>query len=127
MPGSKFTSLSQLRTSLLRSQSRLDEALGLIVPLLESGQHPGFTVTLPAANWDGRAQTIQHASLLANSDYWYFVCADADCLAACGETGVKADNITTDDQITFHCEITPEEDLTIHILRLEVESENEQP
>lgn len=127
MPEYKLTSLSQLRTSLLRSQSRLSEALELIVPLLESGQHPGFTITLPAANWDGRAQTIQHKSLLASSDYWYYVCADADFFTACCETGVKADNVTTDGQITFRCEITPEEDLTIHILRLEVETENEQP
>ena len=39
---------------------------------------------------------------------------------AASETGVKANNITVDGQITFRCEVTPVEDLTIYILRLEV-------
>ena len=34
-------------------------------------------------------------------------------------------NITVDGQVTFHCEVTPVEDLTIYILRLEVEQSNE--
>lgn len=44
---------------------------------------------------------------------------------AASETGVKADNITTDGQITFRCEVTPVENLTLYILRLEVEQSNE--
>lgn len=86
---------------------------------------PLITVTLPAENWSGRAQTVQDESLLADSKYWYIVCADADCFMAASETGVKADNITVDGQITFHCEVTPVEDLTLYILRLEVEQNNE--
>ena len=38
----------------------------------------------------------------------------------CGDTGIRADNITTNGEATFHCEITPENDLTVNILRLEV-------
>ena len=53
------------------------------------------------------------------------MCADADCFMAASETGVKADNITTDGQVTFRCEVTPTENLTISILRLEVEQSNE--
>lgn len=53
------------------------------------------------------------------------VCADADCFMAVSETGVKADNITVNGQVTFHCEVTPTENLTIYILRLEVEQNNE--
>lgn len=131
MADTNITTLSQLRAlaekSLLDSRTRISEVLNLVIPALESAQHPGFTVTLPAGNWDGRAQTIQNAFFLADSNYWYLVCGDADCYTACCETGVKADNITTDGQITFRCEITPEEDLTIHIIRLEVETEDEQP
>lgn len=84
-----------------------------------------ITVTLPTENWSGRAQTVQDEFLLADGKYWYIVCADADCFMAASETGVKADNITTDGQVTFRCEVTPTENLTISILRLEVEQSNE--
>lgn len=113
------------RKGKLDTLTRIDALLEVITPLLESAQHTGITVTLPAENWSGRAQTVQDESLLANSKYWYIVCADADCFMAASETGVKADNITVDGQITFHCEVTPVEDLTLYILRLEVEQNNE--
>lgn len=88
-------------------------------------KHSGTTVTLPAENWSGRAQTVKDNILLADEKYWYIVCADADCFMAVSETGVKADNITVNGQVTFHCEVTPTENLTIYILRLEVEQNNE--
>lgn len=80
---------------------------------------------IPAENWSGRAQTVKDNILLADEKYWYIVCADADCFMAVSETGVKADNITVNGQVTFHCEVTPTENLTIYILRLEVEQNNE--
>lgn len=105
--------------------NRVDQLLESIIPLLEGAQHSGTTVTLPAENWSGRAQTVKDNILLADEKYWYIVCADADCFMAVSETGVKADNITVNGQVTFHCEVTPTENLTIYILRLEVEQNNE--
>lgn len=129
MAEKKLTTMEQLRAlaekGKLDTLTRIDALLEVITPLLESAQHAGITVTLPAENWSGRAQTVQDESLLADSKYWYIVCADADCFMAASETGVKADNITVDGQITFHCEVTPVEDLTLYILRLEVEQNNE--
>ena len=129
MAEKKITTLEQLRAlaekGKLDTLNRVNEILESVVPLLESAQHTGITVTLPAENWSGRAQTVQDESLLADSKYWYIVCADADCFMAASETGVKADNITVDGQITFRCEVTPVEDLTLYILRLEVEQNNE--
>ena len=114
MAEKKLTTMEQLRAlaekGKLDTLTRIDALLEVITPLLESAQHTGITVTLPAENWSGRAQTVQDESLLANSKYWYIVCADADCFMAASETGVKADNITVDGQITFHCEVTPVED-----------------
>ena len=129
MAEKKLTTMEQLRAlaekGKLDTLTRIDARLEVITPLLESAQHTGIIVTLPAENWSGRAQTVQDESLLADSKYWYIVCADADCFMAASETGVKADNITVDGQITFHCEVTPVEDLTLYILRLEVEQNNE--
>ena len=129
MAEKKLTTMEQLRAlaekGKLDTLTRIDALLEVITPLLESAQHTGIIVTLPAENWSGRAQTVQDEALLADSKYWYIVCADADCFMAASETGVKADNITVDGQITFHCEVTPVEDLTLYILRLEVEQNNE--
>ena len=129
MAEKKITTLEQLRAlaekGKLDTLNRVNEILESVVPLLESAQHTGITVTLPAENWSGRAQTVQDESLLANGNYWYIVCADADSFMAASESGVKADNITIDGQITFRCEITPVGNLTIYILRLEVEQSNE--
>ena len=72
-----------------------------------------FYVTLPTANWSNRTQTVKHEYFLANNNHWYVVC---------GDTGVKADNVTTNGEITFHCEMLPEKDLTVNILRLEAET-----
>ena len=129
MAENKATTLEQLRALAERGKldtlNRVDQLLESIIPLLEGAQHTGITVTLPTENWSGRAQTVQDEFLLADGKYWYIVCADADCFMAASETGVKADNITTDGQVTFRCEVTPTENLTISILRLEVEQSNE--
>lgn len=130
MAEKKLTTMEQLRAlaekGKLDTLTRIDALLEVITPLLESAQHTGITVTLPAENWSGRAQTVQDESLLADSKYRYIVCGDASCFMACSEVGVKADNITVNGQITFNCEVTPDEDLTIHILRLEIMQEVEQ-
>lgn len=120
----KTTNLSQLRKlaerALLDSKTRMSEVLELVIPALEGAQHYGITVTLPAGNWSGRAQTIQNPFFLANSNQWYFVCGDADNFMDCSDAGIKADNVAVQGQMTFRCEVTPEKDLTINIIRLEV-------
>lgn len=122
----KLPSLDQLKLLALRakadSASRVGELAELVAQAIEDVEHFGSTVTLPAANWNGRAQTIQNDSLVADSNYYYFVGADADSHLVYSDAGVRADNVTVNGQITFHCEIIPESDLTVHILRLEVET-----
>lgn len=122
----KTISLNQLKMLALREKSDVDacitELASLVVEGLEDAQHTGITVTLPASSWSGRAQTIQNEFFLANNSYWYFICGDADCFMECSDAGVKADNVTENGKMQFRCEITPEIDLTVNILRLEVES-----
>lgn len=118
----KHTTLAQLRINALRTKS---EVLALLVDAFE-GVQVGMTITLPANGWSGRAQTIQDARFLANNNYFYVVSPDPDSLSEASETGVKANNVTVNGQLTFNCEVTPESDLTIHILRLEVEIDEEE-
>ena len=66
----KLTTIDQLKKLALRtkadSAARISELAEMIAAGLEDAQI-GFTVTLPAANWSGRAQTVQHESFLADS------------------------------------------------------------
>lgn len=63
MAENKATTLEQLRALAERGKldtlNRVDQLLESIIPLLEDAQHSGTTVTLPAENWSGRAQTVK--------------------------------------------------------------------
>lgn len=110
----KLPTIEQLKLLALRTQADSAARIADLAALVAKGYGHIVTVTLPAANWSDKAQKIEHKSLLADSGYCYFVCGDA---------GIKADNVTKDGEITFRCEVTPDVDLTISILRLEVETD----
>lgn len=114
----KHTTIAQLERAMLRTKA---EVLALLVDAFE-GVQVGMTITLPANGWNGRAQTIQNAAFLADNNYWYVTCPDASCYSDSTERGVRADNVTVNGQMTFHCNVVPEDDIVIHIIRLEVET-----
>lgn len=122
----KHATFNQLKMLALRgkadSAARIAELAELLVKGLEEAQHDGIVVTLPVSGWNGGVQKVQDASLLAKSDYWYFPCVDADDLTTWSESCITADNITVDGEMTFHCVVVPTKDLTVYILRLEVQT-----
>ena len=73
MAENKATTLEQLRALAERGKldtlNRVDQLLESIIPLLEGAQHSGTTVTLPAENWSGRAQTVKDNILLADEKF----------------------------------------------------------
>ena len=62
MAEKQLTTIEQLRALAERGKQdtliRINELLDSMIPLLESAQHTGITVTLPTENWSGRAQTV---------------------------------------------------------------------
>lgn len=86
----------------------------------DSAKQVAELAELVAANWSGGAQTVAHASLLADSNYIYLVGADAGTRNVYDSYGVSADNVTTSGQMTFRCDTTPTVDLSVFIIRLEV-------
>lgn len=130
MAENKLSTAGQLELLALRSKadyiSRIAELMGLMGAGLEEVRHTGITLTLPSAGWSNAAQTIQNGFFLADNNCWYFICPDESCYEQAIAAGVQADNITVNGKITFRCETTPASDLTIHILRLEVDTD-EQP
>lgn len=95
-----------------------------LLDLLESdvlSRHQVRTFTLPVSGWEVKSQTLSDEFFAAQEKYHYLVCSDADCQLVYSDNGLMALNITTDGQIVFQCEHVPEVDLTINIIRLEVE------
>lgn len=123
----KLPTLAQLRKLALAgkedSAKQVAELAELVAAGLEELQHIGISVTLPAANWSGRAQTVAHASLLADSNYVYLVGPDASNRKVYDNYGVSAGNVTMNGQMTFACDTTPTVDLSVFIIRLEVETD----
>lgn len=125
MAEDKVTSFEQLKMLAIRgkndSAKQISELAALVAAGLEEVQHVGICVTLPAAGWSNGAQTVTHASLLADGNYFYYVGPDADSRRIYDSFGVTADNVTTNGQMTFRCDSVPTSELTVYILRLEVD------
>lgn len=105
----KHITLSQLKKLALRGKAD-------ILTKISALKHIGITVTLPAADWNGGALTVKHEVFLADGGYWYFVCGGID---------VDADDITVDGQISFQCRDLPSSDLTVNIVRLKIEADDD--
>ena len=86
MAEKKISTVEQLKLLALRAKADSAARIAALAALVADGYGHLITVTLPAANWSGRAQKIEHGSLLANSGYCYFVCGDADCYMDCSDT-----------------------------------------
>ena len=111
MAEKKISTAEQLKMLALRAKADSAARIAALAALVADGYGHLITVTL------------KNEALLANSGYCYFVCGDADCYMDCSDTGIKADNVVTDGEVMFRCEVTPDIDLTVNILRLEVETE----
>ena len=76
-----------------------------------------FSATLTTAGWSNSAQTVSNANFV-NSGYAYIVSPASASFLAYGEAQIYADNVTTNGQMTFHCEDTPTTALTVNITRV---------
>ena len=59
--------------------------------------------------------------LLYTSGYGYIITPDPDSYGAYTSAVIYADSVTTEGQITFHCEETPTEALKVSIMKIKVE------
>lgn len=107
MSTTKHTTIDQLKKLALRTKNEI----GLV-----DAKVAGRELERRSAG----AQTVAHASLLADSNYIYLVGADAGTRNVYDSYGVSADNVTTSGQMTFRCNTTPTVDLSVFIIRLEV-------
>ena len=76
-----------------------------------------FTVTLTTAGWSSKAQTVSNANFLT-SGYAYIVSPASTSFLDYGTAQIYADDVTTNGQMTFHCEDVPSSALTVNIVRV---------
>lgn len=76
-------------------------------------------MTLAAASWSSKAQTVSNANILTGA-YAYVVTPAPASFGAYSEAIIYADNVTQAGKMTFHCSQTPTAALTVNITRIEV-------
>lgn len=79
-----------------------------------------ITVALPASGWSNGTQTVNNAGLLAQG-YGYIITPDGTSYEMYAVCMVRADDVAADGEITFRCSDTPSGELTVNIMRIEVE------
>ena len=87
----------------------------------KANKSTSFSVTLTVSGWSNSSQTVSNAELIANG-YSYVVSPDPDSYDEYTSCIVRADDVTYDGSITFYCAETPSTNLTVNILKIEVEN-----
>lgn len=82
-----------------------------------SAKFVSFTVTLTTAGWSNKAQTVSNSNF-ATSGYAYMVSPASASFLDYGSAQIYADDVTTNGQMTFHCEDVPSSALTVNIARV---------
>ena len=84
----------------------------------------GFDIVLPASGWANGELTVSDQRFVALSTYKYIIGADDASRAEFLDCGVQPKDIRTNGAITFTCEYTPETNLTVGVVRLELAVNN---
>lgn len=77
-----------------------------------------FSVSLPVSGWSGNAQTVNHTMLKATGYGYIYNPADAS-YGAYVSAMVRCGDVTVDGQVTFYCDETPTDDITVDFMRIE--------
>lgn len=76
-----------------------------------------FTVSLTVVGWSNKAQTVSNSNFVT-SGYAYIVSPASASFLDYGTAQIYADDVTTNGQMTFHCEDVPSSALTVNITRV---------
>lgn len=88
----------------------------------KSGKAESTAVTLLASGWSGGQQTVLDDFIIAEG-YDYIVAPEAGSYGVYAGSMIRASDISVDGAITFTAEEVPGEDITVNILRIEVEAD----
>lgn len=76
-----------------------------------------FTITLNSSAWSSNSQTISNANFITQG-YSYIVNPDENGYIAWSESGIYANDIAVNGQMTFICETAPTQNITVKVLRM---------
>lgn len=102
--------------------SKIQTLDGTVYDLRSSGGKPyAFSVTLTAAGWSNNTQTVSNAAFLA-SGYIYQVAPRAQDFDAYVAARIYAADVATDGSMVFSCGETPNQSITVNVVREEAET-----
>lgn len=79
-----------------------------------------FTVTLSASGWVENSQTVSNDYFLSDG-YCYLAIPSKDSTSYYATCGIETEDVTTNGSMTFTCSEVPDTELTVYIVRLEVQ------
>lgn len=78
-----------------------------------------FTVTLDKDEWEDGELTITDAKFIT-SGYAYIVTPSPSSIEDWADGEIYADDVTTDEEMTFHCGEVPADDIVVNVVRIPV-------
>lgn len=99
------------------AQGDITTLQGQVSGKADASAFKAFTVTLASGSWSSNAQTVSNAYFLA-SGYSYIVSPASASFTDYGNAKIYADNVTTNGQMTFHCDTVPSTNLTVNVQRV---------
>lgn len=91
----------------------------ILYNIYKPGGATTIEATLTAEGWADNAQTLNVIGVPANGFAYVITPASASYAAYTG-AGIYADDVTSDNYITFHCSSAPTEDITVNVLKVQV-------
>lgn len=78
-----------------------------------------FTITIPVSAWDEGTCTITDSRIRSGDEYTYLVGPADTSYTAYNESGIHADDVTTEGGMTFHASETPTVEISVDICKMD--------
>lgn len=108
-----------MKASIYDPQGKAQDIFAYVEGLAAAAKAKLFSVTIPASGWSGNAQTVSNDMLKA-AGFGYIYNPDEASYGAYISAMVRCGEVTVDGQVTFYCDDTPTDDITVDFMRIEV-------
>ena len=108
-----------MKASVYDPQGKAQDIFAYVEGLATSAKAKLFSVTIPASGWSGNAQTVSNDMLKA-AGFGYIYNPDEASYGAYVSAMVRCGEVTVDGQVTFYCDDTPTDNITVDFMRIEV-------
>lgn len=117
--GANGSGSGDMKASIYDPQGKAQDIFAYVDGLAAAAKAKLFSVTIPASGWSGNAQTVSNDMFKA-AGFGYIYNPDEASYGAYISAMVRCGEVTVDGQVTFYCDDTPTDDITVDFMRIEV-------